>query len=77
VWSTQFILDERSVAGSLLKSLLGYNHDPSLTEVVAYVAYWAIAGTYALWIYGPGRVRAAMLRIAQTLRLVPRAPVHG
>jgi len=77
VWDTNPILDEKGVAGSLLASLLGYNGNPSLTEVVAYLAYWAVAGTYALWIYGPGRVRAAMLRVARTLRLVRRAPAGG
>jgi len=77
VWDINPILDEKGVAGSLLASLLGYNGNPSLTEVAAYLAYWAVAGTYALWIYGPGRVRASMLRIARTLRLVRRPVVQG
>ncbi len=77
VWDINGILDEKGVAGSLLASLLGYNGNPSLTEVAAYFVYWAVAGTYALWTYGPGRVRAAMLRIAQRLRLSREAPADA
>jgi high-affinity iron transporter len=77
VWDINGILDEKGVVGSLLASLLGYNGNPSLTEVVAYVSYWAVAGTYALWTYGPGRTRAAMLRVAQRLRIVRRAPADA
>lgn len=39
VWDTNSLLDENSVAGSLLKALFGYNGNPSLTEVLAYLAY--------------------------------------
>ncbi len=41
VWDTNPVLDENSGGGQLLKALLGYNGNPSLTEVVAYVGYWA------------------------------------
>ncbi len=70
-------LHENGVIGSVLVSLFGYNGNPSLSEVVAYLAYWAVAGTFALWTYGPGRVRAGMLRIARALRLVGQAPAAG
>ncbi|MFH1184736.1 MAG: FTR1 family iron permease, partial [Chloroflexota bacterium] len=33
------ILDENSTVGGMLKALLGYNGNPALTEVIAYVAY--------------------------------------
>jgi high-affinity iron transporter len=39
VWDVNMILDENSVAGQLLKTLFGYNGNPSLTEMIAYFAY--------------------------------------
>ncbi|MFC2030043.1 FTR1 family protein [Chloroflexota bacterium] len=42
VWDLNPVLDEGSGAGQLLKALLGYNGNPSLTEVVAYVGYWIV-----------------------------------
>jgi high-affinity iron transporter len=40
LWDTNYILDEKSILGSTLKALLGYNGNPSLLEVVAYWGYW-------------------------------------
>ena len=40
VWNLSSVLDENSGVGQLLRALLGYNGNPSLTEVVAYVGYW-------------------------------------
>lgn len=42
VWDINPILDENSGGGQILKALLGYNGNPSLTEVLAYVCYWVI-----------------------------------
>jgi len=42
VWDTNRVLDENSGGGQVLKALLGYNGNPSLTEVVAYIGYWII-----------------------------------
>lgn len=42
VWDINFILDENSTLGVFLKALLGYNGNPSLTEVAAYLAYYAV-----------------------------------
>ncbi|GAB4545636.1 MAG: FTR1 family protein [Anaerolineales bacterium] len=39
LWDVNAILDEKSMLGELLKTLLGYNGNPSLTEVLAYAAY--------------------------------------
>jgi high-affinity iron transporter len=39
IWDTNHILDEKSGVGELLKALFGYNGNPSLTEVVAYVFF--------------------------------------
>jgi high-affinity iron transporter len=48
VWDINPILDEDSAVGQILKVMFGYNGDPSLTEIVAYVGYWA-AVLVALW----------------------------
>lgn len=45
VWDTNAFIDENGVIGSLLKGLFGYNGNPSLVEVLAYVGYLMIAGT--------------------------------
>ena len=39
VWDVNPILDENSTLGAMLKSLFGYNGNPSLTEVLAYFSY--------------------------------------
>ena len=39
VWDVNRIVDETSLAGELLKTLFGYNGNPSLTEVLAYLVY--------------------------------------
>lgn len=44
VWDTGHLLDESGVVGSFLKALLGYNADPSLLELMAWVAYVAVVG---------------------------------
>jgi high-affinity iron transporter len=47
VWNTNAVLDERSLLGSFLAALFGYNGDPSLVEVVAYGGYLGLVG----WAY--------------------------
>jgi high-affinity iron transporter len=39
VWDINNILDERSTVGEFLKTLVGYNGNPSLTEVGSYLLY--------------------------------------
>ena len=39
VYDMNMILDENSVAGLLLKTLFGYNGNPSLTEIISYFVY--------------------------------------
>lgn len=41
VWDINHILDEKQGAGAFLKALFGYNGNPSLLEVLAYIAYLA------------------------------------
>ncbi len=40
VWDVNPVLDENSILGQILKALFGYNGNPSLTEVIAYLGYW-------------------------------------
>ncbi len=42
VWDVNAIVDENSVPGQLLKTLFGYNGNPSLTEVISYFIYLAV-----------------------------------
>lgn len=42
LWDTNPILDENSVAGQILKTLFGYNGNPSLSEVISYAAYFGV-----------------------------------
>jgi high-affinity iron transporter len=44
IWDINPVLDENSAVGSILKALFGYNGNPSLLEVVSYVAYYLIVG---------------------------------
>jgi high-affinity iron transporter len=39
IWDVNALLDENSVAGLLMKTLFGYNGNPSLTEMIAYFGY--------------------------------------
>lgn len=48
VWDTNHILDENSAVGSFLQALLGYNSNPSLLEVAAYLFYFLVIGA-ATW----------------------------
>lgn len=40
IWSTEAILSESSFVGVLLRTLFGYNADPTLLEVLAYLGYF-------------------------------------
>ena len=39
VWDFNAIIDEKSIFGELLKTLFGYNGNPSLTEMIGYFGY--------------------------------------
>jgi high-affinity iron transporter len=41
VWNSEAILSEASPLGVLLRTLFGYNADPTLLEALAYIAYFA------------------------------------
>lgn len=42
IWDVNAIIDEKSMLGELLKTLFGYNGNPSLTEMIGYFAYLII-----------------------------------
>ena len=46
VWDINPILSDKGQIGLLLKALVGYNGNPSLTEVIAYLAYLGAIATY-------------------------------
>jgi high-affinity iron transporter len=48
VWNTNGVISEDSTAGEFLKTLFGYNGDPSLLEVVAWAGFIALALWYFL-----------------------------
>jgi len=48
VWDVNHILDERSAVGTFLKTLFGYNGNPSLLEVVTYGIYFIVVGVVSL-----------------------------
>lgn len=41
VWDVNPVLPETSLVGSFMKTLFGYNGNPSLLEAFSYLAYWA------------------------------------
>ena len=50
LWDTNNLLDENSSLGQILKAVVGYNGNPSLEEVVAYIGYWiAVLLGLRLW----------------------------
>ena len=62
VWDTNPIIDENSTFGLKLKALLGYNGNPSLTEVMAYLLYYVMIFPGLCWmnrtVEAPGTRRA-------------------
>ncbi|HID61261.1 MAG TPA: high-affinity iron transporter [Anaerolineae bacterium] len=63
VWDINPILNEKGTLGSILKSLFGYNGNPSLIEVLSYVGYYAVIGL-ATWRQKPA---AEAVEIGQSL----------
>lgn len=50
-------LHEKGFIGSILKALLGYDGNPELLRVIAYLGYWATMGVYLLRKYAPNKLR--------------------
>ena len=49
IWNLKPILDDGSLGGSLLRTLVGYNDDPSLLEVISYISYWIVVVASVHW----------------------------
>jgi high-affinity iron transporter len=58
VWDVNTIVDENSTFGQLLKALFGYNGNPSLTEVIAYLVYFVTILLGLKWVNKPQPVTA-------------------
>jgi high-affinity iron transporter len=56
IWDVNATVDENSVTGQLLKTLFGYNGNPSLTEIIAYFAYLVVVTI--LWRREPAPLKA-------------------
>lgn len=41
-WNTTWLLGNESLPGAVLRSLVGYNAEPTILEVVSYVFYWVV-----------------------------------
>ncbi len=48
LWDINHVLDENSYLGLVSKALFGYNADPSLSEALAYLAYFGVLATMLL-----------------------------
>ena len=48
-WDTRAWLANDSPAGAMLRSLVGYNAEPSMLEVVAYFGYWLVLAQAIRW----------------------------
>jgi high-affinity iron transporter len=51
------LLHEKGAIGSILKALVGYDGNPELLRVIAYLGYWAAMGVYLLKTYAPHVLR--------------------
>ncbi len=49
VWDLTSIISKESTLGQLLAALFGYNPSPSLSEIIAYVAYFVAIGIGLQW----------------------------
>ena len=61
VWDINPVLDEKSALGSILKSLFGYNGNPSLLEVLSYAGYCLVV-SLAIWLNARMATRTAPAR---------------
>ena len=59
VWDANSIIDETSVTGELLKTIFGYNGNPSLTEMIGYFTYLVSAVFFFTHTAAQGPVRSA------------------
>ncbi len=48
-WNTANLLSNESPLGSILSSLVGYNAEPSVLEVLGYIVYWVVIALGIHW----------------------------
>jgi high-affinity iron transporter len=60
VWDINYIINEKAFGGEILKTLFGYNGNPSLTEIIAYAAY------FLMLFLGLQRQQAKLTALKQT-----------
>ncbi len=59
------LLHENGGVGLILKSLIGYNGNPSLTEVAGYLIYWLVVGIYLVRTYAFQKV--SQIKLSETI----------
>jgi len=64
LWNTNWLIRGESDLGMLLQALLGYTAEPSLTQLLGYMAYWILI---AAWIYRDA-VAALLRKLPAALR---------
>ncbi len=70
VWDINYILPEKETFGRFLTAITGYNANPSLVEVVAYLAYLTLAlGIY----FRPPAVKEEKKAVMETQRSISEA----
>ncbi|HZJ03798.1 MAG TPA: FTR1 family protein, partial [Thermoleophilia bacterium] len=67
LWDMNGVLDEKVGVGAFLKSLVGYNENPSLLEVAAYWTYLAVVG----WLFIRPKRSSATTSVARVANSVP------
>jgi high-affinity iron transporter len=65
IWDVNHLLDENSTAGLMLKALFGYNGNPSLTEVLSYLAYFVLITLSLRSVKPPVTARGERPRISE------------
>jgi high-affinity iron transporter len=56
-------LHEKGAIGSIFKALVGYDGNPELLRVIAYLGYWLVIGSYLLKIYAPNILKLKQSRV--------------
>jgi high-affinity iron transporter len=59
LWNLGGLLPDQSLVGQILHTLVGYTSSPSLTQVIAYLAYLGLLAGIILWRRRPTRASAA------------------
>jgi high-affinity iron transporter len=82
LWDTSAMLSEKSVAGQMLHTLVGYADRPAGMQLLVYVLAVTIIGGLTLAVRKPGTIKAASILTVATLAvallaLVTASPAHA